>query len=574
MSATPLQAAALHETALAMFGTLEQGELLSVATSRLGLSAAKAPAAPSFTATPVSGTQVNLSWGAVSGATGYLVDEWINGAWKQIGSFGSGVTGDAVTGLSPGVTYCFDVAAYDSAGASWANYRSVTTLVGGPPAAPSFTATPVSGTQINLSWGAVSGAKGYLVDEWINGAWKQIGSFGSGVTGDAVTGLSPGTTYYFDVAAYDSAGASWANYQSATTKAAATATEPSAATAYSPVSGSLFGANGLSYLDVHQGDLGDCWLMASLAEVAARDPADIQGMFTAAGTTVENGSTVSIYKVRLYNGSGVAGYFTVDTELPSGGTYYDQATNGVLWAALAEKAYAEANGAGWVTTSYEGSDSYNALNGGDPSWALQAITGKPANDFSINPANIAAAWKAGQLIVLGSSPNANDNLIVGDSQGTHAYAVVNYVASSSNPFELYNPWGVSSVVGSTVTFNGRQVYGGPFYANATLISRDFAYQFIGTGTEAGTVSPDNGSREVAGILDSEASSSVPGERSTGTQRTIQYQAQPVVAAQAGAHDAVLTGELAAQSPCEASWLSDKAVRPESLTDAVDIALTA
>ena len=63
----------------------------------------------------------------------------------------------------------------------------------------------------------MAGATGYLVDEWINGAWKQIGSLGSGSTGYAVTGLSPGTTYYFDVAAYNAAGTTWANYQSATT---------------------------------------------------------------------------------------------------------------------------------------------------------------------------------------------------------------------------------------------------------------------------------------------------------------------------------------------------------------------
>ena len=75
----------------------------------------------------------------------------------------------------------------------------------------------MSGTQINLSWNTVSGASGYLVDEWISGAWTQIGSFGSGVTSYAVTGLSPGTTYYFEVAAYNSAGTTWANYQSATT---------------------------------------------------------------------------------------------------------------------------------------------------------------------------------------------------------------------------------------------------------------------------------------------------------------------------------------------------------------------
>ena len=421
----------------------QSDRFLAFTTNRPGSFAVRAPAAPSFTAKAVSGSQINLSWNTVSGATGYLVDEWVRGAWTQIASGGSGSTGCSVTGLTAGTTYYFDVAAYNSAGASWANYQSATTIAKlTPPAAPSFTAKAVSGSQINLSWNTVSGATGYLVEERINGAWTQIASVGSGGTSYSVTGLSAGTTYYFILGASNTAGTTWASSMSATTTSGASGVDhPAAAAAYTLVSGSLFGAGGPSYLDVHQGDVGDCWLMASLAEVAARDPADIQGMFTAAGTTVENGSTVSLYKVRLYNSSGAAGYFTVDTELPGGGDYYDQAANGILWAALAEKAYAEANGANWVTTSSKGSDSYNALNGGDPSWALQAITGKSANDFSINPTNIAAAWKAGQLIVLGSSPNANDNLIVGDSQGTHAYAVVNYAASSSTPFEVYNPWG-------------------------------------------------------------------------------------------------------------------------------------
>ena len=51
---------------------------------------------------------------------------------------------------------------------------------------------------------------------------------------------------------------------------------PAAATGYSNVNGTLFGPNGPSYLDVEQGGVGDCWLMASLAEVAARDPADVR----------------------------------------------------------------------------------------------------------------------------------------------------------------------------------------------------------------------------------------------------------------------------------------------------------
>ncbi|MBV8610893.1 MAG: fibronectin type III domain-containing protein [Singulisphaera sp.] len=450
--------------------------------------AATPPAAPAFTATAGSSSQINLAWTGVAGATGYFVDRWTGSAWVQMGSLGGGSTSYAVTGLGPNTLYYFDVGASNAAGTTWANPQGATTRAATltPPAAPAFTATAVSATQINLAWTGVAGATSYVVDRWTGSAWTQVASLGSGSTSYAVNGLSPNTTYYFEVAASNAAGTTWANYQGATTFQNTVAVDhPAAATAYSPVSGSLFGASGPSYLDVRQGAVGDCWLMASLAEVAARDPSDIRNMFTDLGSTTESGSTVELYKVRFFNGAGVPEYVTVDTELPSGGDYYDQPVNGVLWVALAEKAYGEANGAGIVTTQYVGSDSYAALNGGDPAWALQAITGKSANGFAINPANIAAAWNAGQLIVLGSSPNAGDNLIVGDSTGTHAYAVVGYVPSSSEPFELYNPWGLSSVLDHTMEFNGNRVYDGPFLCDSSLISQDFNSQFIGTGAAPG-----------------------------------------------------------------------------------------
>ena len=460
---------------------------------------AVAPAAPLFTATAVSATEIELAWTPVAGATGYEIHVW-NGDTEENGNLSSNYTGYAVTDLSPNTTYNLDVAAYNAAGTTWANSQSATTLSQNTvlPAAPSFTATAVSATQINLAWKGVAGATGYLVDEWINGAWKQIGSLGSGSTGCAVTGLSPNTTYYFDVAAYNAAGTTWANYQSATTQNTVVVDHPAADTVYSPVSGSLFSANGPSYLDVHQGELNDCWLLASLAEVATRDPSDIRNMFTYDGTMSEGGSVVGLYTVRFFNNAGAPEYVTVDTELPSGGNYYDQPVNGVLWVALAEKAYAEANGQGFVTTGSPGSDSYDALNEGQPYWALQAITGKPASAYSINPANIAAAWNAGQLIVLSSSPNANDNLIVGDSNGTHCYAVINYNASSSTPFELYNPWGDSSVVGHTSNDNGHQVYDGPFWFASSPMLQDFASQTIGTGAAAGLDHHGNSSQVGAG----------------------------------------------------------------------------
>ncbi len=456
----------------------------------------------SVTASGVSSSQINLAWSGMSGAVSYRVSEWVGGSWRQIGAFGSAATGASVTGLSANTAYYFDVFADSPTGKTWDNVVEAATRAAAL-AAPSVTATAGSSSQINLAWKSVAGANGYLVDELVGGVWKQIGSYASGVTGASVTGLNANTSYSFEVAAYNSAANAWSSAVSATTQSAAvnTVDHPTAAAAYAAVSGSLFGANGPVFTDVHQGAEGDCWLLASLAEVAARDPNDIRNMFTADGTAVENGATVNLYKVRFFNNSGQAVTVTVDTELPASGSYYDHVTGGVLWVALAEKAYAEANGAGLVTTQYSRSDSYDALNGGDPSWALRAITGQSASDFSINPANIAAAWNAGKLIVLGSSSNAGDNLVVGDSQGTHAYAVVNYNASSGAQFELYNPWGLSGMV----NYNGHQVYGGAFNVNAAAISQDFAAQCIGAGA---AISADVGAGSlqiaVASTLDDSA----------------------------------------------------------------------
>lgn len=344
----------------------------------------------------------------------------------------------------------------------------------------------------------------------------------------------------------DSSGQLWVN-------------EPTAATTYTPVSGSLFGPSGPLFTDVHQGAEGDCWLMASLAEVAARDPADIRNMFTAAGTNVENGSVVSFYTVRFFNSAGVPKYVTVDTELPSGGNYYDQVTNGVLWVALAEKAYAEANASGYVTTFHGGIASYDALgnlndSGGYPYWALQAITGKPASSFSTDPSNIAAALSKGELVVLGSSPKANDNLVVGDSNGTHAYAVVNYNASAALPFELYNPWGTSS----TVPYNGGTVYGGVFYANAALIMQDFASQSVGAGTKSG----GNGSPQVgcgpfsAAPTGGEAVISTESNAAPPTQATSAPQASPSSPAAADAIAVAQLQRAVALDELFAEWAED------------------
>jgi hypothetical protein len=98
--------------------------------------------------------------------------------------------------------------------------------------------------------------------------------------------------------------------------------------------------------------------------------------------------------------------------------------------------------------------------------------------------NIAAAWNAGQLICLTSSSAPASQYIVGDTQSTHLYAVVSYNASSSQPFELYNPWGSDASGWALGTFNGRAVWG-QFTADANFLAQNFTFQTIGSGTQGG-----------------------------------------------------------------------------------------
>jgi hypothetical protein len=349
---------------------------------------------------------------------------------------------------------------------------------GAVPSAFTFTASPLSSSQISLSWYSVAGASSYYIDMWVNGAWKYIGSVNS--AGCTVNNLSQNTLYYFDVGANNASGTTWANWTDAKTYVALSINHPVAGAYYYNASGSLFGSGGPSYRDVEQGAVGDCWLLASLAEVAAREPQAIRSMFTFVGYAKESDGVAAVYNVRFFDNNGVARYVTVDTELPNSGGMYDHPANGVLWVALAEKAYAEANGYSYVTTGNVGSDSYSALNSGDPVWALRAITGKSAGDFKINPTNIVGDWNANDLVVLISKSSPSSSYIVGSpSEGTHAYAVVGYNPYSSQPFTVYNPWGSDSSGWALGTFDGHSVYG-LFTCNGSFLSANFSTQSVGS----------------------------------------------------------------------------------------------
>ena len=91
-----------------------------------------APAAPTnLAASAVSSTQINLTWTGSSGATGYLIQQSLNGStgWTQVGSTSGGTsTTFQQTGLSAGTTYYYRVlATLGTIDSAYSNVASATT---------------------------------------------------------------------------------------------------------------------------------------------------------------------------------------------------------------------------------------------------------------------------------------------------------------------------------------------------------------------------------------------------------------------------------------------------------------
>ncbi|MEP6575657.1 MAG: spherulation-specific family 4 protein [Nitrososphaerota archaeon] len=180
----------------------------------------------------VSTTQINLVWSSNAASDGVdhynvymgtLANFPVNlGTTIPTGTTTSTTTSYSSTGLSPSTTYYYKVAAADSAG----NIGPLSTEKSGTTSTPPDTTSPglvsglsvstVSTTQINLVWSSNAASDGVdhynvymgtLANFPVNlGTTIPTGTTTSTTTSYSSTGLSPSTTYYYKVAAADSAG--------------------------------------------------------------------------------------------------------------------------------------------------------------------------------------------------------------------------------------------------------------------------------------------------------------------------------------------------------------------------------
>ena len=187
------------------------------------LSGTSAPLPDTGTVTPASvsavagNSEVSLTWGAPAAGNGAApsgYDVYVGTTPGQMSAQpvngASPVSAQAytVTGLTNGKRYYFEVTALNSSGEGAPVVA--TAMPFGPPGAPSALAATAGDSEVSLSWRAAapngSAVTGYNVYES-----TTPGAEGSKVatttgTNYTVTGLSDGTSYYFEVTADNAAG--------------------------------------------------------------------------------------------------------------------------------------------------------------------------------------------------------------------------------------------------------------------------------------------------------------------------------------------------------------------------------
>jgi hypothetical protein len=188
---------------------------------------ATVPGAPALTATSGSHA-VSLSWSppATDGGsplTGYQVFRGTTAGGEgvtPVTTLGPGASSFDDTGLVNGTTYYYEVAATNAVGATRSNEVSATPA--DPPGAPTLGVPTTASGTVNLAWTAPASDGGspitaYRVYRGVSsGTETLLTTLGNAATSYADTGVTNGTTYFYEVSAVNAIGETRSGERSAT----------------------------------------------------------------------------------------------------------------------------------------------------------------------------------------------------------------------------------------------------------------------------------------------------------------------------------------------------------------------
>lgn len=211
----------------------------------------------------------------------------------------------------------------------------------------------------------------------------------------------------------------------------------------SHVDGRPLFANGMPTInDIHQGGIGDCWVLSAFQAVVNTSPEFIKSM------VVQNSNDT--YSVRFFN-NGATDWVNVDSNVCS----YGESSSSSSWAAIYERAYLQ------YRSTYTGADNtYSFLNGGlwDP---LKAMTG---DDITAYYAPAESEWNTTVFTALKTAVANHQPAEIASFQNSkdpvngytnfvsgHMLAITGF-DESTDKFTITNPWGADSTSGFNGTF--------------------------------------------------------------------------------------------------------------------------
>ena len=209
---------------------------------------------------------------------------------------------------------------------------------------------------------------------------------------------------------------------------------------YAKVEGGQLFKDGVSYDDVVQGSIANCYFVGSLAAIAKANPKAVEDCIKDNG---DGTFTARFYKVD-WSGKAKAEYVRIDGDIPTAGEglpakYGKCRDQKELWVSLIEKAYATWKGG------------YEAIgNGGCSTDVLSAITGKGSSYQNIGTADPDRMFQTIKKNVDAKVPVTAGTY--GEDQapmyaGKNLYAWHNYSITGAGEengqkyVELRNPWG-------------------------------------------------------------------------------------------------------------------------------------
>jgi len=208
------------------------------------------PSAPAGITATAGDRQVNLSWNASSGATGYHVKRSTTSGGPYTQRAAPTETSYNDTSLTNGTAYFYVVTAVNSNGES-ANSSQVSATPTSPvsiPAAPTGLAATAGNAQVNLSWNASSGATSYHVKRSTTGGGPYTQVAAPASTSYSDTSVTNGTPYFYVVSALNTVGESANSAQASATPVASAAdvTITIDPTKTKPISPWIYGINSYS----------------------------------------------------------------------------------------------------------------------------------------------------------------------------------------------------------------------------------------------------------------------------------------------------------------------------------------